>query len=307
MNMIIKSINEARILAHILKITDYQSLLINSNIDYPLRIQAKFQTLVDKFNSGYPMDYILGKTYFLENEYCINEGVLIPRPETEYWVQNLKYKILQNPNFYRDKFLLDVGCGSGTIGLSLSKYFKKVILIDLYKTPLKTAQTNIIKLNINNAKILKSNLLYEVSNFYQTSILPSKKNIEQIRDTQLNINFAKFNNDNIIPSKQIDFQEYIKTIKQKSNYKKKPFENNLRSLVNELIHSGYVLVSNPPYVTNMDRVNIKNNKIEFEPKTSIFSNHNGLSHFRRLMSQINDFILPCQIHIELDIRHIDLF
>lgn len=67
--------------------------------------------------SGEPLQYVLGHWPFRTLDLDLDERVLIPRPETEELVEvALKELSLQN---LAAPLLLDVGCGSGAIGLSL--------------------------------------------------------------------------------------------------------------------------------------------------------------------------------------------
>tara|TARA_Y100000590_G_scaffold165598_1_gene189649 strand:+ start:243 stop:1076 length:834 start_codon:yes stop_codon:yes gene_type:complete len=65
-------------------------------------------------NLGEPLAYILGNKGFWNLDFLINQNVLVPRPETELLVE----KIL---SFYDSRPLkvLDLGAGSGAIGISL--------------------------------------------------------------------------------------------------------------------------------------------------------------------------------------------
>ena len=63
-----------------------------------------------------PIQYILGKAYFYENMYEVNESTLIPRPETEELV-NLVLGYLQSTEPIS---ILDIGVGSGCIATTLA-------------------------------------------------------------------------------------------------------------------------------------------------------------------------------------------
>ena len=65
-------------------------------------------------NLGEPLAYILGNKGFWNVDLLINQNVLVPRPETELLVEKLL-------SFYdsRPLKLLDLGTGSGAIGISL--------------------------------------------------------------------------------------------------------------------------------------------------------------------------------------------
>lgn len=76
---------------------------------------------ISRLSSGEPIQYILGKTEFLGNEFHIEPGVLIPRPETEElvsWIEEKAPYIKGDRN--GNKYILDIGCGSGCISVSLA-------------------------------------------------------------------------------------------------------------------------------------------------------------------------------------------
>lgn len=66
---------------------------------------------------GEPLQYVLGKWDFFESEFCVGEGVLIPRPETEELVEKALEIIcnVTNPVIY------DLCAGTGCIGISIAK------------------------------------------------------------------------------------------------------------------------------------------------------------------------------------------
>jgi len=67
--------------------------------------------------SGMPLAYILGKEEFFGYEFRINRNALIPRPETELIVE----KAIEIINKNNLKSVLDLGCGSGNIAISVKK------------------------------------------------------------------------------------------------------------------------------------------------------------------------------------------
>lgn len=98
--------------------------------------------------SGKPIQYILGKAWFMGQNFTVNENVLIPRPETEELVEwiisyaNIKNKILS---------ILDIGTGSGCIAIALKKALPhcEVSALDISKEALKLAQLNANNLNVS--------------------------------------------------------------------------------------------------------------------------------------------------------------
>jgi HemK-like putative methylase len=71
---------------------------------------SEMDNIIKRVNTFEPIQYILGKTWFYEHSFMVNENVLIPRPETEELVQRA---LRLSP-----KTILDLGTGSGIIAIS---------------------------------------------------------------------------------------------------------------------------------------------------------------------------------------------
>jgi len=82
---------------------------------------------VKKLSQHYPIQYLLGKSWFYELELAIGPGVLIPRPETEELVE-----LILSENQQENARVLDVGTGSGCIPLVLKSKRKdwKITAVD---------------------------------------------------------------------------------------------------------------------------------------------------------------------------------
>ncbi len=70
--------------------------------------------------SGEPVAYILGERDFYNHSFLVASGVLIPRPETETIVQSVLdwWRSFEDETVALD--MVDLGCGSGCIGLSIA-------------------------------------------------------------------------------------------------------------------------------------------------------------------------------------------
>lgn len=76
----------------------------------------KFFALLELRKNHIPIEYILGKVSFYSREFYINEGVLIPRPETELLIDKTSEEIAKN-NY---KNIAEIGTGSGIIAIMLA-------------------------------------------------------------------------------------------------------------------------------------------------------------------------------------------
>ena len=96
-----------------------------------------------------PIQYVIGHVNFYGLKFKINENVLIPRFETEELVENIK-NYLEKKNITNPK-ILDLGCGSGVIGLTLKHFFPNslVTLVDISEEALKVAESNAKNLGLD--------------------------------------------------------------------------------------------------------------------------------------------------------------
>ena len=105
-----------------------------------------------------PISYILGETEFMGLDLYVEEGVLIPRADTEVLVEEVLKLISKD----KEVKVCDLCCGSGAIGIALAHYRNNINidLIDYYEVPEKITIKNLNRHNLNErATFIKSNLL----------------------------------------------------------------------------------------------------------------------------------------------------
>jgi release factor glutamine methyltransferase len=103
---------------------------------------------VEKLLTGKPLQYIIGKAWFMGKAFMVNEAVLIPRPETEELVEWIvEYAQIIN----KPLSILDIGTGSGCIPISLKQAIPNasITAIDISKEALAVAQQNAAADNTN--------------------------------------------------------------------------------------------------------------------------------------------------------------
>lgn len=135
-------------------------LMINSSEEVEKEKEEEFLNLINKRMENMPVRYILGEVDFMGLDFYIEEGVLIPRSDTEVLVEEVLKIIGEDEKLY----VCDLCSGSGAIGISLAYYRKNIMvdLIDFYEKPEKISKKNIIKNNLENqVKFIKSDLLKE--------------------------------------------------------------------------------------------------------------------------------------------------
>ena len=98
---------------------------------------------MERIMNNEPMNYVLGYSYFYGYRFIVNDGVLIPRPETEELVGLILSKY---DEYFNGKSidLCDVGTGSGAIAIALKKEEEKlnVYASDISEDALKVARLN---------------------------------------------------------------------------------------------------------------------------------------------------------------------
>ncbi len=112
-----------------------------------------------------PSAYISGGAYFW-NEYLeVREGCLIPRPETEVLVE----RFIDVAGFSKEKSFrfLDLGCGSGAIGIALLRYFQnaRATFLDISEAALQITGKNLARYGLlARSEILRSDLFEAARN-----------------------------------------------------------------------------------------------------------------------------------------------
>ena len=122
-----------------------RSKLLTSPIALNQDSKDEFWSMIRRRMDGEPLAYILGKKGFWNLDLEVNNQVLVPRPETEVLLEDILLNFNQT-----NLSLLDLGTGSGAIGLSLKKEKKEwdVYCSDISINALEVANKNSLKNNL---------------------------------------------------------------------------------------------------------------------------------------------------------------
>ena len=148
-----------------------EQILINLNHNINKNSFIKFKKLLSRREKREPIAYIIKKKEFWNNNFYVNNDVLIPRPETELIVE----EVLKNIKNTSSRSLLEIGTGSGCIIISVIKERLncKATAIDVCKKALNIAKFNakihhlrnkVNFININIDKIRDNKYDFIISN-----------------------------------------------------------------------------------------------------------------------------------------------
>jgi release factor glutamine methyltransferase len=131
---------------------------------------AVFLRDIKRIMKGEPVDYVIGSSPFLGSTIDLSYKPLIPRPETEYWVERAIEDIAKKHTKNARLKFLDMCAGSGCIGIALAKHFPKATVHFGEISPAALAQ---IKKNCrlnglkgSRIKVIKSDLFSKIKGEY---------------------------------------------------------------------------------------------------------------------------------------------
>lgn len=205
--------------------------------------EKRIKNYTERINRQEPLQYVLNEAWFCGFRFYVDENVLIPRPETEELVE----WIIANNKFPVDTLrILDIGAGSGCIGVSLKRRLRKaeVWACDVSPGALEVAKKNASALGVE-------------------------------------IHFV-----------QLDFL--------------------IESAWGQL-PSFDVIVSNPPYIPEKDKQDMKPNVLNYEPATALFVPDNDPMAFYKAIATFGkthlnkEGIIYTEIHESLGNTTVSLF
>ena len=159
-------LNMEHLLAHVLQCRRLDLYLrFNESLDE--QQLAPLRGLLKRRGEGEPLQHLLGTVEFHGNDFVSDHRALIPRPETEYLVSLLTDKrFKQSPPAQ----VLDVGTGTGCIGLSLAKAWSgsTVTMIDVSEDALELARLNASRLGLAGERVrfVRSDLFEKIAGGY---------------------------------------------------------------------------------------------------------------------------------------------
>ena len=169
-----------------------------------------------------PIQYILEKWDFLDYTIQIKSPLLCPRPETE----ELVCKILEDGAVTESPInILDVGCGTGVIGIALADQIMDAFVHAIDIDPVAIEVSNY------NAKLILGQYYNDQNACYETMLISAE--------------------DYVNPS-----------------------------------HTYDIVVSNPPYIPDVDRDTMSNTVLQYENHQALFAGEDGMDVIRTIIQQL---------------------
>ncbi len=146
----------ARILIEELFGLSYTDIVCGATDQLSADDTLRLDTAVRRIELGEPLQHVLGYADFCGNHFGVNASVLIPRPETEWLVDEGERLMNDASNAAPSapKRILDIGTGSGCIAISLKLRLGEAYVEawDISEEALRTAESN--------AKALKAEVAF---------------------------------------------------------------------------------------------------------------------------------------------------
>ena len=191
----------------------------------PVSELKQFERDFEQFLKGLPMQQIIGHEWFYNRKFKVTEDTLIPRPETEEWLEQVLTDLPQEP-----LTVVDIGTGTGIIGLTvkLERPADDVTITDISKEALDVAK--------ENAQVLGAEVTAELGDLFEPLV-----------------------------GKKFD-----------------------------------AIISNPPYISEAEINVMDQSVLDYEPKSALFADEDGLAIYKRMAESIEKYLKPNgRIYLEI--------
>lgn len=133
----------------------------------------QYQAFLNRREQREPVAYILGEQEFWSLPFIVSPHVLIPRPETEFLLDQVLSRA-NKTNFTRGK-IVDLCCGSGVIATVLAKETGQgVVAVDISPDALQISKKNICRHDVREqVQLVQSDLLSSFQKNHQFSLVVS--------------------------------------------------------------------------------------------------------------------------------------
>jgi release factor glutamine methyltransferase len=258
----------ARILIEELFGLSYADIVCGATEQLSADDTLRLDTAVRRIEQGEPLQHVLGYADFCGNRFCVNGSVLIPRPETE-WLVDEGAKLMSTTATSSPKRILDIGTGSGCIAISLKLRLGDAYVEawDISEEALRTAQDNADALKAE-VVFRKRDALRAEGECLQGGALVSSAPTEQTMDS------INSNEGALVSSAPTGQAMDSINSNEGALVSSAPTEQAMDSInyseANILAAPWDLIVSNPPYICDSERSAMDDNVLLHEPHTALF-------------------------------------
>ena len=244
----------ARILIEELFGLSYTDIVCGATEQLSADDTLRLDTAVRRIEQGEPLQHVLGYADFCGNRFCVNGSVLIPRPETE-WLVDEGAKLMSTTATSSPKRILDIGTGSGCIAISLKLRLGDAYVEawDISEEALRTAQDNADALKAEVVFRKRDALKAEEEGCSEEECLQGGARVSSAptRQAMDSIN----SNEGALVSSAPTGQAMDSINYSEANILAAPWD---------------LIVSNPPYICDSERSAMDDNVLLHEPHTALF-------------------------------------
>ena len=245
----------ARILIEELFGLSYADIVCGATEQLSADDTLRLDTAVRRIEQGEPLQHVLGYADFCGNRFCVNGSVLIPRPETE-WLVDEGAKLMdgciasdetQHKAPHSPKRILDIGTGSGCIAISLKLRLGDAYVEawDISEEALRTAQ--------DNADALKAEVVFRKRDALKAEEVFRKRDALKAEEEGCS-------EEECLQGGALVSSAPTEQAMDSINY----------SEANILAAPWDLIVSNPPYICDSERSAMDDNVLLHEPHTALF-------------------------------------
>jgi release factor glutamine methyltransferase len=158
-------LNAELLLGHVLEMDRLKLYLEHDRPIVPVELEC-YRELIRRRGQRVPLQLLLGHTQILDYEFLVQEGVFIPRPETETLIlEAQRLEVGPAPR------ILEVGVGTGCVGLSLLKHWPRAELMgyDINPRAIEVTAQNARSLEVESRVTLREGSPFEDASLDQDS------------------------------------------------------------------------------------------------------------------------------------------
>ena len=273
----------ARILIEELFGLSYTDIVCGATEQLSADDTLRLDTAVRRIEQGEPLQHVLGYADFCGNRFSVNGSVLIPRPETE-WLVDEGAKLMdgciasdetQHKAPHSPKRILDIGTGSGCIAISLKLRLGDAYVEawDISEEALRTAQDNADALKAEVVFRKRDALKAEEEDCYEEECLQGGALVSSA-PTGLAMDSINSNEGALVSSAPTEQAMDSINSNEGALVSSAPTEQAMDSInyseANIIAAPWDLIVSNPPYICDSERSAMDDNVLLHEPHTALF-------------------------------------